>query len=114
MIREAEKVKKIEQELVFRVHYHLWRAQIIIHIYLITLASEESARPIVNGVFFIQVITSAVFTPSVKPLINNKHAPNCHIHPHSKNEDFHADIAAKLFADQKACHHQGTYCTNIH
>lgn len=36
-------------------------------------------------------------------------ASNLCIPPHSKNEDFHADIAAKPFADQRAYHH-GTYC----
>lgn len=39
-------------------------------------------------------------------------ASNLCIPPHSKNEDFHADIAAKPFADQRAYHH-GTYCIKI-
>jgi len=34
------------------------------------------------------------------------------IPPRSKNEDFHADIAAKPFADQRAYLH-GTYCIKI-
>ena len=34
-----------------------------------------------------------------QPLTN---ASNLCIPPHSKNEDFHADIAAKPFADQRA------------
>jgi len=44
-----------------------------------------------------------------QPLTN---ASNLCIPPHSKNEDFHADIAAKPFADQRAYHH-GTYCIKI-
>ena len=36
-------------------------------------------------------------------------ASNLCIPLHSKNEDFHADIAAKPFADQRAYHHS-TYC----
>lgn len=38
---------------------------------------------------------------------------NYHIPPHSRNEDFHADIAARPFADQRASQHQGTYCAKI-
>jgi len=36
-------------------------------------------------------------------------ASNPEIPTHSKNEDFHAAIATKPFADQRGCHH-GTYC----
>ena len=39
-------------------------------------------------------------------------ASNLCIPPHSKNEDFQADIAAKPFADQRAYHHSTYYDVN--
>jgi hypothetical protein len=40
-------------------------------------------------------------------------ASNPEIPLHSRNEDFHVDIATMPFADQRAYHH-GTYCIKIY
>lgn len=40
-------------------------------------------------------------------------ASHHHLPPHSRNEDFHVDIAATPFADQRAYHHHGIYDTKM-